>query len=233
MVSVRPWVVLDGNGFASDESTTPMHIGVDEAGKGPVLGSMFVAAVRAPESALPDDIDDSKRLSDTRREALVDRLRSDERISIETVEIPPRRIDAENMNDLGVEAHAAAIDAVAKQGDEGCCDAADVDAERFGARVEARVSADVTIEATHGADAEVPLVGAASVIAKSERERHVETLAERFGEIGSGYPSDSTTQSFLRQYFAEHGTFPPPTRTSWSTCASIRAETEQSGLGDF
>ncbi len=210
-----------------------MEIGVDEAGKGPVLGSMFAAAVRAPVAALPDDIDDSKRLSETRRESIAERLRSDDRVEIAVAEVTADRIDSGNMNDLAVEAHAESIGAVADPGDRGLCDAADVDAERFAARVTAAVDTDMTIEAAHGADADSPHVGAASIMAKSERERHVETLRDRFGEVGSGYPSDPVTRSFLRRYLSEHGAFPPPTRTSWSTCASILAEAEQAGLDEF
>ena len=210
-----------------------MRFGVDEAGKGPVLGSMFVVALRAPTSRLPEDVDDSKRLSEAKREAIADRLRADDRVSIAVIEIPPERIDADNMNDLAVSAHADAIAAVAERGDRGLCDAADTDAARFADRVEDRIGNDVSITAIHGADATDDHVGAASVVAKSERERHVAALRERFGDLGSGYPSDPTTRAFLRRYFAEHGTFPPPTRTSWSTCATIRAEAEQSGLGDF
>jgi len=210
-----------------------MQFGVDEAGKGPVLGSMFAAAVRAPGTALPDGVDDSKRLSATRREELGARLRSDDRVDIAVVEITPHRIDSGNMNELTVEAHAEAVSAVSSSGDRGLCDAADVDAGRFAARVRAAVETDVTIEATHGADAESPHVGAASIVAKAERERHVATLRERFGEVGSGYPSDPKTRSFLRRYLTEHGGFPPMARTSWSTCASIRAEAEQAGLDEF
>ena len=210
-----------------------MEFGVDEAGKGPVLGSMFAAAVRASRDALPSGIDDSKRLSAPCREALADRLRGDDRVGIGLAEITPERIDAGNMNALTVAAHVEAADAVAEAGDTGLCDAGDVDAGRFAARVQGGLDADVTIEAAHGADASDSLVGAASVLAKSARERHVASLADRFGEVGSGYPSDPATRSFLRRYFEEHGAFPPPTRRSWSTCETIRAATEQSGLGDF
>jgi len=210
-----------------------MQFGVDEAGKGPVLGSMFAAAVRAPREALPAGIDDSKRLSASSREDLADRIRDDARIWIGLAEITPRRIDAGNMNDLTVTAHADAAAAVVGTGDTGHCDAGDVDADRFASRVEAALDAAVTVEATHGADGSDALVGAASIVAKSARERHVEALADRLGEIGSGYPSDPTTRSFLRRYVEEHGTFPPQTRRSWSTCASIRAAVEQTGLGDF
>lgn len=210
-----------------------MQFGVDEAGKGPVLGSMFAAAVRAPPEAVPEGVDDSKRLPATRRKELAAELRADDRIEIGIAEIPPDRIDAGNMNDLTVAAHADALEAVAQSGDTGLCDAADVDATRFGNRVEARVDTGVTVDAAHGADGSDALVGAASVVAKSERERHVSDLRERFGGVGSGYPSDPTTRSFLRRYLEERGSFPPPTRRSWSTCDSIRAELEQADLGEF
>jgi len=222
-----------GNCFDSAPGIEPMQFGVDEAGKGPVLGSMFAAAVRAPKDALPGGIDDSKRLSASRREELADRLRSDDRVGIGLAEITPEQIDAGNMNDLAVAAHVEAADAVVATGDTGLCDAADVDTGRFGARVEDGLDADATVEAAHGADGSDALVGAASVVAKSARERHVASLADRFGEVGSGYPSDPTTRSFLRRYFEEHGVFPPPTRRSWATCDSIRAAAEQSGLGEF
>lgn len=210
-----------------------MRFGADEAGKGPVIGSMFAAAVRAHGSDLPDGIDDSKRLSASERESLAERLRADDRIAIGLAEVAPDRIDVANMNDLTVEAHAEAIAAITEGGDRGLCDAADTDAARFGTRVEKRLPADVSVRAAHGADETDDHVGAASVVAKSRREQHVEALRERFGDLGSGYPSDPTTRSFLRRYYAEHGTFPPPTRTSWSTCASIRSAAEQSGLDDF
>jgi ribonuclease HII len=210
-----------------------MEFGVDEAGKGPVLGSMFAAAIRAPRAELPDGIDDSKRLSTERREDLAAQLRENPLVEVGVAEITPARIDAGNMNDLTVSAHAKAADAVVRAGDAGLCDAGDVDADRFASRVETRISASASVDAVHRADESDALVGAASIIAKSEREAHVDALRDRFGEIGSGYPSDRTTRTFLSRYFGEHGEFPPPTRRSWSTCDSIRASTEQTEFGEF
>ncbi|MFO7926529.1 ribonuclease HII [Natronomonas sp.] len=209
-----------------------MEFGVDEAGKGPVLGSMFAAAIRAPKAELPEGIDDSKRLSARRREAIADRLRESPRVEIGIAEITPARIDAGNMNDLTVSAHASAAEIVVQPGDSGLCDAGDVDAGRFGTRVESRIETFVSVDAMHRADESDPLVGAASIIAKSEREAHVDSLCEQFGEVGSGYPSDSTTRTFLSRYFRDHGEFPPPTRLSWSTCGAIRSAVEQTELGD-
>ncbi|MFT4965174.1 MAG: ribonuclease HII, partial [Halobacteriales archaeon] len=69
--------------------------GVDEAGKGPVLGSMFSAAVVAiPAAAVPDGVADSKTLPPERREDLATTLRNDERVAIGVAEITVDRIDA-------------------------------------------------------------------------------------------------------------------------------------------
>ena len=210
-----------------------MRFGVDEAGKGPVLGSMFVAAVRGPPPAIPEEVDDSKRLTETKREAIASELRADSRLSIEVSEVTPKEIDTTNMNALTVGAHADVINAIAEDGDHGVCDAADVDASRFESRVRSQLNAAVTLDATHGADTDDPFVAAASIIAKSERERHVDVLKNRFGEVGSGYPSDPKTRAFLRQYFSDHGAFPAGVRTSWATCDSIRAESEQTDIEEF
>lgn len=210
-----------------------MEFGVDEAGKGPVLGSMFAAAVRAPREALPDGIDDSKRLGDDRREALAEELRADDRVEVGLAEVAPTRIDDGNMNDLTVAAHAEALRRVVEAGDEGVCDAGDVDASRFADRVEARVDASVSVTARHGADGTDELVGAASIIAKSTRERHVAALADEYGDVGSGYPSDPTTRTFLLEYVHETGSLPPCARASWSTCDDVLASVEQVGLEEF
>ncbi|MEF8808276.1 ribonuclease HII [Natronomonas sp.] len=210
-----------------------MEFGVDEAGKGPVLGSMFAAAVRAPRAALPEGIDDSKRLSDAKREALAERIRDDDRITVGIAEISPERIDAGNMNDLTVAAHAEALSGVVRSGDMGVCDAGDVDADRFADRVESRLDVGATVTAEHGADAADELVGAASIVAKSAREAHVAALDARFEGVGSGYPSDPTTREFLATYVDANGELPACARTSWSTCADVLAAAEQSGLDDF
>lgn len=210
-----------------------MEFGVDEAGKGPVLGSMFAAAVRAPPECLPEGIDDSKRLADATREDLADRLRADDRVAVGVAEIPPARIDAGNMNDLTVAAHAEALSAVVEAGDAGTCDAGDVDADRFATRVADRLDCEATVAAEHGADGTHELVGAASIVAKSARERHVAALRASFGEVGSGYPSDPTTRAFLREYVEATGELPACARRSWSTCEDVLAAAEQSALGDF
>ncbi len=213
-----------------------MPFGVDEAGKGPVLGSMFAAAVRADPAVLPAGIDDSKNLTPARRGELADQLRADDRVAVAVAEVPPDRIDdpETDMNTLTVAAQAEALDGLVRADDAGVVDAGDTDAARFGRRVTDRIEADVSITAEHGADEAYPLVGAASVLAKVTRDAHVTALATEYeDELGSGYPSDPTTRAFLREYVAERGELPPCARRSWSTSQDVLAAAEQSALSEF
>lgn len=209
-------------------------LGADEAGKGPALGSMFAAAVRSPAAALPEGLADSKALAPARREALDAALRGDDRVAVGLAEVPVERIDgAADMNTLTVAAQAEALAAVAREGDEGVLDAGDVDADRFARRVADRLAVDVALDGRHGADESHPRVSAASIVAKVARETHVAALADRYGDVGSGYPSDPATRSFLREYAAEHGDLPPCARRSWATCEDVLAAAEQSALEEF
>ena len=211
-----------------------MRLGVDEAGKGPVIGSMFAAAVRGPAHLLPDDVDDSKRLTAAQRESIAATIRADEEINIGLAEVSVERIDGPtDMNTLTVEAHAEAIAAVAEPGDGGVLDAADVSPARFADRVRRELSLDIDLRAEHQADESFVLVGAASIVAKVARDRHVTALSEEFGELGSGYPSDPVTRRFLAGFVEEHDTLPACARSSWSTSEAVLEAAEQSSLAEF
>ncbi len=211
-----------------------MDVGVDEAGKGPVLGSMFAAAVVASPGDLPDGIKDSKQLSQNRREELAMAIR-DVAEAVAVVEIPVERIDEPdaNMNELTVFAQAEALSQVVKDGDTGILDAGDTNAVRFERRVQDAVPHDVTLRAEHKADETYPIVGAASIIAKVAREAHVHALAAQYGAIGSGYPSDETTREFLHAFVAQHGELPPCARHSWQTSKDVLAAQDQLSLTEF
>lgn len=210
------------------------RFGVDEAGKGPVLGSMFAAAVAGDPGDLPGGVADSKRLAPGRREALDEAIRESMRVGV--AEIPVARIDdpETDMNELTVAAQVGALSEVAADGATGYVDAGDVDAARFGRRVADSVPADVDVTAEHGADDEYALVAAASVVAKVARDAHVDALADDYGtDVGSGYPSDPATRDFLERYVREHGALPDCARASWQTSEDALAAAEQSALDDF
>ncbi len=216
--------------------TDARRIGVDEAGKGPVLGPMVAAAVRARPGALPDGVDDSKRLAPERRASLAATLRSADGVAVGLATVCVDRIDdpETDMNGLTLAAHAEAVGGVVRPGDRVVADAADIDADRFAGRLTAALDADATASAAHGADGDDPVVGAASVLAKVVRDRRVAALAERYGrDVGSGYPSDPTTRGFLRGFVREHDRLPDCARRSWSTCDDLLAAAAQSSLSEF
>ncbi|GGN06902.1 ribonuclease HII [Halarchaeum nitratireducens] len=209
------------------------RFGVDEAGKGPVLGSMFAAAVVCDPADLPAGVRDSKRLSPARRDELDAAIRDVADVGV--AEVTVEEIDAPetDMNTLTVAAHARALAAVDYDGLAGVVDGGDVDAARFGRRVASRLDGDVDVVAEHGADDAHEIVGAASVVAKVARDDHVAALAEEYGDVGSGYPGDERTMAFLREHVSEHGTLPDPARESWRTCDDVLAAASQSALDDF
>jgi ribonuclease HII len=219
-----------------------MRVGADEAGKGPALGPMVAGAVRAAPEHLPEGLADSKKLSPARRRELNAALRDHPEIRVAVAVVTPAEIDAPDtdMNSLGVAAQADAVAGVAEPGDEVYADAADTDADRFGHRLADCLAewndalAGVAVTAAHGADESYPVVSAASVVAKVERDRLVTEIDAAYDrDVGSGYPSDPTTRAFLEGYVADHGALPDCARRSWSTCEDVLAAAEQSGLEEF
>lgn len=216
-----------------------MRIGTDEAGKGPALGPMITAAVRADPDDLPPGLADSKQLPESRRRELDAALRAHPAITVAVVPVSSERIDAPetDMNSLGVATQAAAVSAVIEHGDEVIADAADTDAERFGRRLAKAIDVEtesVEVLAEHGADETHAVVSAASIVAKVERDKRMAAIGDRYDrEVGSGYPSDSTTQAFLESYVSAKGELPPCARESWATCKDVLAAASQSGLDEF
>lgn len=211
------------------DAETEVTVGVDEAGKGAVLGSMFVAAVAYPDE-LELAVGDSKELAPDHREELAARIR--EACDVAVVEVTADAIDDVldddvTMNDLVLARHAEAV----RRLDAGievsvAADASDVDAERFERRLASRVEPDVTAE--HGAEDAFDAVAAASIVAKVERDDHIATHG-----CGSGYPSDPETKQYIEETIRDTGTPPPIARWSWSTTRDAVERLAQSELGDF
>jgi ribonuclease HII len=203
--------------------------GIDEAGRGPVIGPMVIATVVVDESKLEKlrelGVRDSKKLSPKRRERLFDeivRLVDDYSIVV----VSPQEIDsrAGTLNELEVEKFALALNSLTVKPDVVYIDAADVSEERFAREILSRLEFRARIVAEHRADEKFLPVSAASIIAKVTRDREIERLKREYGEIGSGYPSDPRTRAFLENYFRENGSFPPIVRRTWKTLKKIESE---------
>lgn len=211
-------------------------VGVDEAGKGPVLGAMAVAAIRVPDvSDLPDGLADSKQLQPSIRQDLANQLREISTASIATILVHPGRIDdsSTDMNTLTVATHGEAAGKIIEPDDELFADAADVNPDRFARRLHEALPHSVSLTAEHNADEHYQITAAASILAKVTRDAHIESLETTYGTIGSGYPSDPKTKQFLVEYVREHDRLPPIARSSWSTSQDLLAEHQQKHLSTY
>ncbi len=214
----------------------PLICGVDEAGRGPLMGPLVVAgiAVEKPEWLADIGVKDSKKLTPKRREDLAGKIR--QFCNIEVVQIPAARIDAMRkemtMNELEVRAFATVIERL--QPVEAYLDAADTREEYFGAEVAKLVPFPFKVVSEHKADAKYPVVSAASIIAKTVRDAEMRKISDELGEnAGSGYPSDPVTMAFVRRWMKRTGAPPPYTRLSWETVANLREEKSIKKLEGF
>lgn len=213
-----------------------MLAGVDEAGRGPVLGPLVVAAVLVDtqEPLRELGVKDSKLLSPKRREEMEPKIRALAR-RVETAVIPAdelnRRMPKTNLNKIEAWAFAGLLRRL--QPMEAVLDACDVDAARFGRSVAAKARLPTcVIRAEHEADKNHPVVAAASVVAKVLRDRLMAELAEEHGPCGSGYAHDAVTQAFLKDWVKRHGKLPPFARHEWETSKRLVAPRDAS-LADF
>lgn len=117
-------------------------------------------------------------------------------------------------------------------------DSADVNEVRFGNNILSKLSFKPVIISKHKADERYPVVGAASIIAKTRRDKEIRKIEQELKKkfnlpLGSGYPADPITQKFLKKWVKTFGKLPPHTRCSWSTARRILKENSMKKLDDF
>ena len=211
------------------------QIGVDESGRGPMLGPLVVVAVAIPSEDLKIlkdfQINDSKKLSSKKRKIAyenLEKMRIERNWKIEIIVCEPIEIDfameTTNLNTLETELFAKSINKLNINklgGGKIILDACDVNEERFGNRVTKLIENwnpyEWNIISKHSADELFKVVGAASIIAKVTRDKLIENLESQLGfEIGSGYPSDDKSKSALSKLC--EGDFPNEhLRWEWSS----------------
>lgn len=202
--------------------------GIDEAGRGPVIGPLILCGVCFEESQLTSlkkiGVRDSKKLSPKRRKELAktikDNCLSFEIIKVSAKEIDRRETDKITLNRLEELKMADIINKL--KPDVVYIDAADVNEERFGKSIERLLNYRPNkIVSKHRADDIFPIVSAASIIAKDTRDDIIDKFKQKYGDIGSGYPSDKRTTDFLRNWIKKNKNFPPFVRISWETTKKI------------
>ncbi|MAQ63283.1 MAG: ribonuclease HII [Euryarchaeota archaeon] len=213
-----------------------MICGVDEAGKGPVMGPMVVAGVSVKNAKLIENLGfkDSKLLSSQRRLELFNLIKQNYSYEIEVINV--EKIDEYRMkNQLNLLNRKAFEKVISKLNPKvAYVDAADVNEERFGREIKVNLTNpnDTDVISMHKADSMIPVVAAASIIAKQTRELEIKKLKKEIGDFGSGYPSDERTIKFLKSYFHDNSRWPPGTRKSWKTIKRIRPVVKLSDFGD-
>lgn len=213
-------------------------LGVDEAGRGSLVGPLVVGAFLLPSDRMEDLVAlgarDSKELRPDARERIFDSLRT---LGTRAhLSLSPRTVDRavrkNRLNALEAESFARLIRDLAP--DVAYVDACDPNERRF-ERVLARlVGGSTRVVARHHADRDFPVVGAASIVAKVRRDRALARLRLRLGEaLGSGYPSDERTVRFVRLWLSDGSPNPPWVRESWATMQRVKAPRPARTLESF
>ena len=167
----------------------PDACGVDEAGRGPIAGPVFAAAVILGRGTRIAGLDDSKKLSELRRDELAAAIRERATawaIASATVE----EIDRLNILRATLLAMQRAIESLAIAPTEAWVDGLHVPRVAMPAR------------AIVGGDASVKAISAASILAKTARDAEMTRLAERFPQYGferhKGYPTRDHLEALAR-----------------------------------
>jgi len=196
-----------------------MICGIDEAGRGPVMGPMVVAAVFVEDDAplVKIGVKDSKKLSPEARGRMFDEITkvADHRIIIISAENIDEERKCVSMNEIELELFADA--ARGKKFARVYADCPDVNENAFASSLSAKLNG-TKVTAEHKADDTYPVVSAASILAKVTRDRCILKISKELRcDIGSGYPSDPVTIDFIGKWIKENGNAPPHTRCSWET----------------
>jgi ribonuclease HII len=204
---------------------TELVCGVDEAGRGPVIGPLVVAGVAVDDIVALRNlgVKDSKKLSPAQRERLapeIKRLAVDWKIRAKSAAELDRLMEKQTLNEIEVDMYAEIISLLKPT--HAYVDAVDVDEKRFAADLMRRIPAGIAVVAEHKADATYPHVGAASILAKVLRDTEVQKISKELGgNMGSGYPSDEVTIAFIERFVKDHGRLPPHVRRQWKTAKDI------------
>lgn len=217
--------------------------GIDEAGRGPMIGPMVIALAGVDESrygVLSDlGVRDSKLLSPMRRERLRRRLLGVLDLVIVRI-ISPEKIDGAvwgrqyaNLNELELATMVELIREALESKNlvRVYVDSPDPNPRRFQEKIRDMLQGyRVEIIAENDADKKYPIVSAASIVAKTERDRIIDMLKQEYGDFGSGYPSDPRTRQFAKEWLLRHGEPPPIARKSWKSWKKILDEIKQRQL---
>ncbi|MBR9700049.1 ribonuclease HII [Candidatus Woesearchaeota archaeon] len=213
-----------------------MIVGIDEAGRGPVIGPLVMAGVLIED----DDklrklgVKDSKELTGLQRERLYDEI-------IKVVDkykitiVSPQEIDdslkskTSNLNWLEADQSILILNEL--KPDLAYIDCPSNNIGQYTKYIEAKLKKKMKLVVEHGADATYAVASAASILAKVTRDREIEKIKAKIKmNFGSGYPSDPLTQGFLAKHYKD---FPDIFRKTWKSYQNVVEGKQQKRLGEF
>ncbi len=211
-----------------------MHIaGIDEAGRGCVIGPLVIAGILVKEENLPAliqlGVKDSKLLSPEKRETIAPEIIKIAEKYIIT-KVTPQQIDCaveskvklQKLNWLEAKTMGEIVTLL--EPDIAYVDAADVVADRFGQQILKACAFETKIISEHKADRTYPIVSAASILAKVERDNTIALLRNEYGDFGTGYLADPKTKSFLVEWLKTHENYPDIIRKSWKPAKEAKKQ---------
>lgn len=213
-------------------------MGIDESGRGPVIGPMVMAGVLISEDKQEDlrkiGVKDSKLLTAKKRNELYNKIvKMAEKIAI--VVISPQEIDeaveSQTMNLNWLEAVKTAELLNASEPDRAYIDCPSNNTEAYKNYLKKLLKKNIKLIVEHKSDLKYSTCAAASIIAKVIRDKEIAKIQKRFKEpMGSGYPADPVTKEFLKNHWKEdHGIY----RKSWETYKELEHKSNQKTLLDL
>jgi ribonuclease HII len=217
-------------------------LGIDDAGRGPVIGPMVLAGCLVDKEVEKDfkklGVKDSKQLTPKRRAFLADVVR-EKAEDFEVVIVYPDEIEKNNSNGTKLnEVEAIACADIINKINKGYekikvvldCPSPGINKWKDFLKTKINDLSSLEVVCEHKADVNHVAVSAASIIAKDVREKEMAILKEKYGhQIGSGYASDPYTIKFLEKHakkFKDDGLF----RKTWVTWQNASAKQEQTKL---
>ncbi|KAJ2951064.1 hypothetical protein O0L34_g5443 [Tuta absoluta] len=190
----------------------PCMLGVDEAGRGPVLGPMVYGVAYCPidQKKVLEDLGcaDSKALTEEKRDAIFTKMLTEED-SLKNVSMNSAIDLIKKVAESGANITEVYVDTVGPP-------------EKYQARL-SEIFPDYKITVAKKADSIYPIVSAASIVAKVTRDHAIKVWEFQEGlemdhtEFGSGYPGDPLTKKFIREQVDHVFGYPMLVRFSWST----------------
>lgn len=211
--------------------------GIDEAGRGPALGPMVMATVvieKKDEDELKKlKVTDSKLIKKETREKLFEEIKNIAK-EYKIVKIFPKELDLlmerKSLNEIEAMKIGKMLNELKEKIEIVYVDSPDLIEKNFEKRIRQYININPIIKSEHKADFKYKVVGAASILAKVERDREIEILQEKYGNIGSGYSHDMTTRNYIQNYVKENRKLPEFARKRWATNIKFLEEIKQQKL---